>query len=185
LLGEISPKETETSASMPDQARRFSQAAETFCRSIEHAGQRSRGSWLVAVNESLLRLQNDMRELDAPLAGIRYSMLADLEQRFMLFQQLKEKLGELDEYWSEADLGAGDGVKTGSLADDLTDIYFDLKRGLALLYSGNAEQAARMWLISYQTHWRRHLEDAIRQLPDFLPVDLQLAELDGASRQCI
>jgi len=54
----------------------------------------------------------------------------------VLHQRLKGFLGNLDEYWSEGDLEAGDGLKTGSLADDITDMYFDLKRGLAHYETG-------------------------------------------------
>lgn len=45
------------------------------------------------------------------------------------------------------------------MADDLTDMYFDLKHGLELL-DHDPHQAASDWQRSFYVHWGRHLLDA-------------------------
>ena len=55
---------------------------------------------------------------------------------------------------------------SGSLADDFTDIYFELKCGLELLeeFPELIYKAVNTWLSSYYIHWGQHLVDAERQL---------------------
>ena len=45
------------------------------------------------------------------------------------------------------------------LADDFTDIYFDLRLGLELL-SIDSVKATNLWLCSFYLHWGQHLLDA-------------------------
>lgn len=151
--------------------QQFAAAAGSFCELVDNhkvCGLDSKG-WLKQIGEMLLRLDADIRPLNGRSVEAEYSMLQDLEERFVLFQRLKSFLGSLDEYWSESDLEAGDGLKTGSLADDITDVYFDLKRGLLLYLSGKnlKHQAIELWLYSYHVHWQQHLRDAKKQLFDF------------------
>ena len=53
---------------------------------------------------------------------------------------------------------------TGDLADDLADIWRDLKGGLALYHKGNRPAAAWEWRNSFQTHWGRHATSALYAL---------------------
>jgi Domain of unknown function (DUF5063) len=53
---------------------------------------------------------------------------------------------------------------TGDLADDLTDIYYDLHDGFALLRSGNEPAAVWNWRFSFGIHWGRHATSALRAL---------------------
>jgi len=87
----------------------------------------------------------------------------DLDARFELYTHLRKLLGERDGYWMEFDV-AGDGQSmSGSLADDLTDIYCELKQGLRLM-AGEPERAVEGWQQSYHLHWGQHLVDAERHL---------------------
>jgi len=52
----------------------------------------------------------------------------------------------------------------GDLADDLADIWRDLKRGLALYQKGNLAAAAWGWRNSFDTHWGRHAAGALYAL---------------------
>ena len=149
---------------------RFVAAAGVFCGLVDdHTQHPDPAAWLRQIGDTLLRLDNDIKPLNGRAAEAEYSMLQNLEERFLLFGRLKSYLGPLDEYWSEADLDASDGLKTGSLADDITDLYFDLKRGLAVYRSGKSaeHQAVDLWLYSYKLHWQQHLRDAKKQLFDF------------------
>jgi hypothetical protein len=90
----------------------------------------------------------------------------DLEERFEMFSRMRKALGSLDGYWLEYDRSQLDSDKSGSLADDFTDIYFDLKHGLEML-SANPKgfaDAAASWKTSFRLHWGQHLVDAERQL---------------------
>lgn len=51
---------------------------------------------------------------------------------------------------------------TGSLVDDLADIYGDLMQGLWLHEHGHREAAAWQWRFSFDAHWGEHLTSAQR-----------------------
>ena len=151
---------------------RFAESVTDFCRLVEayEAFGSDGKTWLRQIGNLMLELEH----LIQPLLGStdsddEYSMLQDLEARFALYQRIKSFLGPFDDYWSEGDLEAGDGLKTGSLADDITDVYFDLKRGLNLHVAGpeHEVQALSMWVFSYRVHWEQHLRDATKQLFEF------------------
>ena len=52
----------------------------------------------------------------------------------------------------------------GDLADDLTDIYIDLKRGLVILERCTETAAVFEWRCSFGFHWGRHATSALRAL---------------------
>jgi hypothetical protein len=66
----------------------------------------------------------------------------------------------------EFDGAGGEQSKTGSLADDLTDIYCELKYGLTLLDAQpeDPDEAFEGWRTGYRVHWGQHLVDAERHL---------------------
>lgn len=151
---------------------RFAESVTDFCRQVEgYAAFEGDGkTWLQQIGRLMLELEQRIQPLlRSNASDTEYSMLQDLEARFALYQKLKSFLGPLDDYWSEGDLEAGDGLKTGSLADDITDVYFDLKRGLNLHVAGpeHEAQALSMWVFSYRVHWEQHLRDATKQLFEF------------------
>ncbi|EXJ13813.1 DUF5063 domain-containing protein [Imhoffiella purpurea] len=88
----------------------------------------------------------------------------DLDARFDLFARLRRLLADRDSYWLEFDcVQEGAEAMTGSLADDLTDIYCELKQGLGL-FDRDPEHAIAAWSAGYDRHWGRHLIDAERHL---------------------
>ena len=52
----------------------------------------------------------------------------------------------------------------GDLADDLADIWRDLKGGIALYEAGNHAAAAWEWRDSFNMHWGRHASGALYAL---------------------
>lgn len=52
----------------------------------------------------------------------------------------------------------------GDVADDLSDIYSDLIKGLWLLDHGHAVAAVWTWKLSFAGHWGRHAVSALRAL---------------------
>lgn len=52
----------------------------------------------------------------------------------------------------------------GDVADDLTDIYSDLSKGLWLFDRGHAMAAVWSWKFTFDRHWGRHAVSALRAL---------------------
>lgn len=52
----------------------------------------------------------------------------------------------------------------GNLADDLADIYRDLRGGLDLCENGHVEYAIWNWRFSFNAHWGQHAVSALQAL---------------------
>jgi len=66
-------------------------------------------------------------------------------------------------FFNPANVGKEDAV-VGDLADDLADIYRDIKAGLWLYDQGHVKEALWEWRQSFQTHWGRHATGALYAL---------------------
>jgi uncharacterized protein DUF5063 len=55
-----------------------------------------------------------------------------------------------------------------ALADDLADIWSDVKRGLLLFRAGNASAAAWEWRFHFDIHWAHHAIGALGALQSWL-----------------
>jgi hypothetical protein len=74
-----------------------------------------------------------------------------------------------DEWWSlfrrlQRQLGPFDSVVEGSLADDIADIYRDLRDGFVAYDSGDVGEAVWNWRTEFDSHWGRHAARAIYAL---------------------
>lgn len=138
--------------------------ARRYCELIE-TRPTSRGAWLTRIAELLPRLHagvSSLRVVERRLLDRLEPV--DLDARFELFGQLRDLLADRDAYWLEFDSAAeGMATMTGSLADDLTDIYCELKQGLTL-FELDPDSAAAAWALGYEQHWGQHLVDAERHL---------------------
>lgn len=147
---------------MSPQAYELTQVAQTYCRLIEGSNGENNG-WLEQLANLLPRLHAAVASLDGGIKNHNHALVADLDARFELYTHLRDLLGRRDSYWMEFDV-AGDGqTKSGSLADDLTDIYCELKHGLKLL-EGTPDIALEGWRNGFRMHWGQHLVDAERHL---------------------
>jgi hypothetical protein len=124
--------------------------------------------WLSPLFQLLPRLHASVVALPDPGGRDIQAEFSDLDDRFALFSKLRLSLGERDVYWLEfdhpEDTDSDDEHRTGSLADDLTDIYFELKRGLRLLEAAGPDAVAHFWEVGFTRHWGQHLVDAERHL---------------------
>ena len=78
---------------------------------------------------------------------------------------LVDALGAADIYWDVLDptsVRQTPEIAAGSLTDDLSDIYIDLKRGLQLWDSGNERDAVWEWRFGLHSHWGMHAVNALR-----------------------
>ncbi len=74
----------------------------------------------------------------------------------------------VDLYWDVFDPLEEDAPGLNSLADDLADIYRDLKDGLVLYEGGKHLRAVWEWRFRFQIHWGAHLTGAQRAIHSYL-----------------
>jgi hypothetical protein len=137
--------------------------AEHYCKLIERPGDDS-DEWLESLYTLMPRLHSAVTSLNAYDSGDMQIPGVDLDERFELYSRLRKRLGERDSYWLEFDALPEEMHMSGSLADDLTDIYFDLQHGLELMGEAWPHRATLVWQSSYRLHWGQHLVDAERHL---------------------
>jgi hypothetical protein len=145
--------------------------ARRYCDLIDASGS-DRPDWLREVAYLLPRLHAAMTSVHYSAPAAEHDHPVDLDARFELYSHLRELLADRDGYFLEFDrYQDGAEAMTGSLADDLTDIYCELKHGLRA-FERNPGPALETWFLGFECHWAQHLVDAERQL----------ANLDAAGR---
>ena len=87
------------------------------------------------------------------------------EERFALARRLETKLGDLDFYncvFDPYDMQDTAPVVVGSLSDDLSDIYWDVKDGLTACASGPPpDDVIWEWRVGFEEHWGIHASAAL------------------------
>ncbi|CAK0765693.1 DUF5063 domain-containing protein [Gammaproteobacteria bacterium] len=119
--------------------------------------------WLASLARLFPRLKIAVEALDHCGDPVETSLVPDLDARFELFVELMGLLGENDAYWQPFDRTGDRQSMTGSLADDLTDIYCELKHALQW-WEIQPEKTPSVLCFSYRRHWKQHLQDAKRHL---------------------
>ena len=138
--------------------------ARRYCELIEALDEGDRGP-LARLNELLPRLHAAMTAVGPGKDDTFFDPEVDLDRRFELFSRLHRLLGDLDSYWMEYDVTPDRQEMSGSLADDLTDIYCELKNGLARLdRSRDPHSTLGRWRMGFCKHWGQHVVDAERHL---------------------
>ncbi len=139
-----------------------STVAHEYCALIETV-QEADSEWLKRLARLLPQLHAVVVGLEDTGASVDVTEWIDLDARFELYAELHDLLGRRDSYWMEFDVANDGQCMTGSLADDLTDIYCELKRRLSLLDQEPTRACADL-RASFTVHWGRHLVDAERHL---------------------
>ena len=152
---------------IPSQSGQMARVAEEYCQLIDDFEPSSLDrEWWTQLERLLPRLHVAVIALVNPRGGYSDYSLPDDEQRFELYMRLHDRLHSNPFLWTS--LGEYQLLSRlcDRLADDLTDIYFDLQRGLTLFtgHSPSAERAAGVWQSSFYLHWGQHLLDAERWL---------------------
>ena len=139
--------------------------ARRYCELIESLEEGYRAP-LAQLNEVLPRLHAAMTVAGPPpQEDGAYDPNVDLDQRFEIFSHLHRLLGDLDAYWMEYDVTPDRQEMSGSLADDLTDIYCELKNGLQCLErNDDTRHTLGSWRTGFCKHWGQHVVDAERHL---------------------
>jgi hypothetical protein len=136
--------------------------AKRYCALIESSSAQH-PSWLEGVATLLPRLHAAVNSFDGRFYDGDVALAPDLDARFELYTHLVDLLGDRDSYWLEFDSAQDSHAMTGSLADDLTDIYCELRHGLQAVEE-DTERALEAWKEGFSRHWGQHLIDAERHL---------------------
>ena len=125
----------------------------------------------------------EMQTAQRLLAELLYRVLAlpDLEpsddeyEDVITIEQRKQIYGRfaslpLQGYWDMHDpLNEGEKEPAYNLlADDLGDIYKDIKEGLHLYKEGKINDAVWEWRFHFSGHWGQHLTNALRAIYSYL-----------------
>jgi len=148
-----------------EQASNFARKAKAYCSLIDQAP-------LLPREKALRRLSQALADL-LPLA-LRLPDLSDegtpdiesnCEPALESVQEWVSVLG-VDHYWALFDpfTNPEGSLTFNSLADDLSDVYSDLKRGLVLFDSGLVHAACWEWRSSFTSHWGESLIEVERAL---------------------
>lgn len=134
---------------------------------MEKVDQSNGKAQFVSFSRALAQLHSVALEFENGEINFSHFNFYELQPKFEMFCHLKDCLGECDSYPMEDESFSDPDHLTGSLADDLTDIYFELKWGLEQLDEHGESSQGRVlkkWQSSYLLHWGQHLVDAQRQL---------------------
>jgi hypothetical protein len=95
--------------------------------------------------------------------AVRANVRQSVQEWGQLYNLLKEKLGDWDRYWQVFDPTEDDEAIFGTLADDIADVYRDLKEGLVLIEEHEAppEKIIWNWRLLFYSHWGKHAMDAL------------------------
>ena len=146
-------------------ADRFATVASRFCSVVDSAPSLERSEFAAQVYRMLPRLIDaaiglpNVQLSDDPNLAVRRKT----EEWNRLYISLKEKLEGWDSYRQVFDPTQDAEAIYGSLADDIADIYGDLKRALVLRETPRFRPEDLIWecRLAFHSHWGKHAMDAL------------------------
>ena len=148
---------------------RFRVAATHFIETVDSSPRLERGIFLSSVSRCLAELYSSALDLPAvePDTAAAGETPFPTAQWAGLFQSIKEKIGPLDAYWTVFDSTEKEAPAEGSLAGDISEIYYDLRQHFQLEAKG-IPHADFMWELreSFREHWGRHAIEALKAIHD-------------------
>lgn len=123
----------------------FGPIAEQYCSLVDSQSALDKSEFLLQIYRMLPELIAEARRLplvsfdddeneeqEASIRKIRAEKKMKQQEWGQLYDSLKEKLGDRNLYWMVFDPRTDNEAIHGSLADDIADIYRDLKDGVVL-----------------------------------------------------
>jgi len=148
--------------------RRFRTAATKFIDAVDSAPQHEREAFLAGLSRSMIDLYGVALSLPSvkPETSGTDGPRLPIEKWNELRQSLREKIGPFDAYWEIFDSTKNEPPVQGTLSDDISDIYCDLKSDLQL--EQGVSQADFLWELcfSFWSHWGKHLLNALVAIHD-------------------
>lgn len=151
----------------PADPQHFADRARHYCQLIESHQDHELALFLGQVRAALVELYQAALLLPATgPAGADCPEDVSPEEGQALARALRARLAALDSYATVVDPYARteETPGRGSVADDLTAIYRDLRRGLSCWGSGSRAGAVGEWRFHFAHHWGQHLTGALRAL---------------------
>jgi hypothetical protein len=156
---------------IPAAFNRFTAVARRFCNIVDSSADLDRASLLVHIYGVLPELIQEAINLpavgsgDDEVPGRDQTRLGQPEWS-SLYQALKKRLANWDVYMDVFDPTKDTEAIHGSLADDIADIYRDLKEGLDDPAPTLATQHNIIWewRLGYYSHWGQHAMGALRTI---------------------
>lgn len=156
-----------TSNNNAEVAERFGLAATRFCSIVDSASHMDRGEFVAQIYRVLPKLIDQAIEMPDVEGSDRQQQKSSPKVRYaeweQLYNSLKEKLGDWDLYHQVFDPTHDNEAIVGTLADDIADIFDDLKEGLVFIEAAqaNPEEAIWTWRLLFYSHWGKHAMDAL------------------------
>ena len=147
--------------------QRFEAAATRFMACVDSATTLERDVFLANVELRLAELYYTALEIPAvePESENFDGTPFPTDQWAEQCRALREKIGEVDVYWHVFDSTEKEEPVQGSLAGDISEIYYDLKQDLRLKET-NIAYVDFVWEVrfSFREHWGRHAIDALKTM---------------------
>ncbi len=138
----------------------FVDQARQFCAFVEQASDHPLRERLASARQRLLDLYQAgwvLPRVEPPI-GLEAEPNCEPPKPWIGFE-------EFEYYWEVFDPYVEEAPAAGSLSDDVLDVFFDVRRGLAL-WDLDVPKAAAIWewRFHFDTHWGDHAIDALRAL---------------------
>ena len=144
--------------------QRFRSAAMKFIKDVDSAPHIEAKAFLANVGRSMAELYSialALPPVEPETTGTDETKF-QADKRDELRRSLQEKIGSLDTYWQIFDSTGKEEPVQGSLALDISEIYFDLKQSLELEETGAPKSDVLFdWRLDFRSHWGRHLLGAL------------------------
>ena len=144
--------------------QRFRAAATKFIDAVDSAPHLETEVFLANVSRSMAELYSIALSLPAVGPDTTSPVHAPLQTDKWdeLHRTLREKTGPLDTYWTIFDFTEKQEPVQGSLAGDISEIYFDLKQSLHQDEIGVTKSDVLFdWRLHFRSHWGRDLLGAL------------------------
>ena len=169
-----------------DNAKRFAAVVQRYCELVESAPTLDRNTFLLSVYKLLPDVIREAVSLPDTDPWKRNDESDEGEEDFRddspgarnheeasqkIYLLLKEKLGELNLYWTVFDPTKEKEAIHGSLADDIAGIYGDLKGpydGLKQQLTISPAVVIWHWRVHFYCHWGDHAISALRTIHHIL-----------------
>jgi uncharacterized protein DUF5063 len=146
----------------------FERAARDYCTFIDGCKAEARETFVVSLERQLIGVYRAALDLEPREPPEDDAPRISQEEWRAVYDLVAEKLADANDYWLVFDPFAHEGFLPvlGSLADDVADIYRDLRSGLALIDEDglSAEDASWDWRFGFDHHWGRHAANALYAL---------------------
>jgi hypothetical protein len=146
---------------------RFVVVAKRFCSIVDSASDMDRTDFVAQIYRILPKIIDqaiEMPDVERSDRQQQKSLVSARQKEWeRLYDSLKEKLGDWDLYRQVFDPTQDSEAIFGSLADDIADIYRDLKKGLVLNETSRnlPEDIIWEWRLLFHSHWGKHAIDAL------------------------